>query len=298
MPTVNIDQVDLDIFESNLRHSLQQSQSILLPTVTYGTVEGKRKRFNFIGHAEMIESKGKNADTQWQDIEFYNRWIGWRKFLFPYIIDRFEDVKKSITDPSGDIVRAALKAVNRRKDRVIIEAVKATAYTGENGETPVEFDAANHEIDVQFGHPAGSAANQPLNLAKIKELAALMEDNDVPQDDEKFIVCTQRDINALVDDDHLTSRDFTDARALQDGKIDNFYGFKFVLYNKLPKANNVRNCFAWAKSCMQLGVNTEILIDPPVPIPQKENNLGGMVTMALDATRLYDGGVFSLPCSC
>lgn len=297
MPTQNIEQVWVDTFEGNLRHALQQKDSILSDKVEFGTVEGEKKRFDFIGLAEMVERKEKYGDTKWQDISFWNRWIGRRVFDYPYILDKFDDIKKSLTDPTSKVVQAGVMAARRRKDRVIIEAFDATAYTGDNGETAVPFDATNYEIGVQFGSAAGSPANQPFNFAKLQELKACFDESELDPDDPRFLTVSPRQIQRLLEDKRLSSADYNTVKALQAGTIKDYMSFTFVSHNKLPIANNVRFCYAWAKSCMQLGVTVDLEIEGPDKIPTKNYNLGGMVTMAMDAVRLYDAGVFRIACA-
>lgn len=289
-----IDPAWIDTYEGNFRHLYQQKQSVLSPYIQRGTMEGKKKRFTYIGKADMVERQGKNTDTKWQDLEFYNRWISRRVFDYALLIDEFDDIKSALTDPTSSAIQGALMAANRRKDRVIVEAFGATAYTGENADVAVPFPSGNI-IDVQLGS-ASTKENQPLNLAKLKELAACMEDGDVPETDTKFLLCNQRQINALLDDDHVSSADYNSVKALVSGTIDSFYGFKFVKYNGLPLENDVRTCWAFSSSSMQLAVSLDTRIKGPVEIPQKHFQLGFEVTMAMDAVRLYDAGVYQVPC--
>lgn len=289
-----IDPAWIDTYEGNFRHLYQQKQSVLSPYIQRGTMEGKKKRFTYIGKADMVERQGKNTDTKWQDLEFYNRWISRRVFDYALLIDEFDDIKSALTDPTSSAIQGALMAANRRKDRVIVEAFGATAYTGENADVAVPFPSGNI-IDVQLGS-ASTKENQPLNLAKLKELAACMEDGDVPETDTKFLLCNQRQINALLDDDHVSSADYNSVKALVNGSIDTFYGFKFVKYNGLPLENDVRTCWAFSSSSMQLAVSLDTRIKGPVEIPQKHFQLGFEVTMAMDAVRLYDAGVYQVPC--
>lgn len=289
-----IDPAWVDTYEGNFRHLYQQKQSVLSPYIQRGTMEGKKKRFTYIGKADMVERQGKNTDTKWQDLEFYNRWISRRVFDYALLIDEFDDIKSALTDPTSSAIQGALMAANRRKDRVIVEAFGATAYTGENAEVAVPFPSGNI-LDVQLGS-ASTKENQPLNLAKLKELAACMEDGDVPETDTKFLLCNQRQINALLDDDHVSSADYNSVKALVNGSIDTFYGFKFVKYNGLPLENDVRTCWAFSSSSMQLAVSLDTRIKGPVEIPQKHFQLGFEVTMAMDAVRLYDAGVYQVPC--
>ena len=296
MPTVNIEQAWIDTYEMNLRHALQQRDSLLSPCVDFGTVEGAKKRFTWIGAVDMVERKVKLGNTEWQDVDFYSRWIGRRVFDYPYILDKFEDIMKALTDPTSDLLKAAAMAARRQKDKVIVEAFGATAWGGEQATVAHEFPAGNI-VDVQTGHPSGSATNQPLNLAKLRELKARFAEADVDPLDPLFIAVSPRQLQKLLEDDHVTSADFNTVRALVDGKIDTFMGFKFIVYNKLPLASSVRSCWAWAKTAVKLGVSVEIETNGPTPIPEKNFNPGGEVTMAMDAVRLYDEGVYQVPCA-
>ncbi len=289
-----IDPAWVDTYEGNFRHLYQQKQSVLSPYIQRGTMEGKKKRFTYIGKADMVERQGKNTDTKWQDLEFYNRWISRRVFDYALLIDEFDDIKSALTDPTSSAIQGALMAANRRKDRVIVEAFGATAYTGENADVAVPFPSENI-IDVQLGS-ASTKENQPLNLAKLKELAARMDEGDVPETDRRILVCTQRQLNSLLDDEHVSSADYNSVKALVSGTIDSFYGFKFVKYNGLPLENDVRTCWAFSSSSMQLAVSLDTRIKGPVEIPQKHFQPGFEVTMALDAVRLYDAGVYQVPC--
>lgn len=294
MPTINIEQAHIDTFEMNLRHALQQRDSKFASRVEFGSVEGAKKRFTWLGAVDMVERKEKYGNTKWQDADFYARWISRRIFDYPFILDRFDDIVAALTDPTSDLIKAATMAARRRKDQVIVEAFGASAWTGEHGTVEVPFDTTNNVIDVQLG---GNSSNAPLNLAKLRELKARFDEAEVDDADPRYIAVSPRQMQKLLEDDKVTSADYNTIRALVSGSISNFMGFEFVSYNKLPIASNVRTCWAWAKSAVMLGVSVELEVHGPDPIPEKNYNPGGEVTMAMDATRLYDGAVFQVPCA-
>lgn len=154
-----IDPAWIDTYEGNFRHLYQQKQSVLSPYIQRGTMEGKKKRFTYIGKADMVERQGKNTDTKWQDLEFYNRWISRRVFDYALLIDEFDDIKSALTDPTSSAIQGALMAANRRKDRVIVEAFGATAYTGENADIAVPVPVGEHprrsaRLRLHQGEPA------------------------------------------------------------------------------------------------------------------------------------------------
>ena len=297
MPTQNIEQAHIDTYEMNLRHALQQRDSKFAARVDFGTVEGAKKRFTWIGAVQMVERKEKLGNTKWQDVDFYARWIGRRVFDYPYILDKYEDIVKALTDPTSDLLKAAAMAARRQKDKVIVEAFGATAWGGEQGTVAHEFDTEHRVIDIQTGHPVGSATNQPLNLEKLLELKARMDEADLDELDPRYIAVSPRQMKSLLNTTEVKSADYNTIKALVNGTLNNFLGFEFVSYNDLPIASNVRTCWAWTRSSVILGVSTEIEMNGPTPIAEKNFNPGGEVTMALDAVRLYDEGVYQLPCA-
>ena len=125
MPQIDIEQAWIDTYEANIRFALQQNDSKLSDKVTFGTVEGEKKRFTFIGTAAMTERTTKYGKTEFQDISFYNRWIGRRVFDTAFIIDPFEDVEKALTD-LGDKLSADEKAGVQAEIDKVKEALKGT----------------------------------------------------------------------------------------------------------------------------------------------------------------------------
>ena len=291
MNGINSNEAYVEIYEQNLRHKLQQQVSILMPTVSLGTMTGKKKRFTYLGTAEMSERHDKNGDTKWMSQGIYSRWVSRRVFDRAVLIDEYDDIKSALTDPTGDLIKSGIMASNRTKDDVIINALTADAWTGENATVKVEFPSSNI-VDIQTG---GSGSNVGLNIEKLKEVAARMDDNDVPAEN-RIIVTSRRQINGLLGDDHVTSADYNNVKALVNGQIDTFFGFKFVIFNRLPLASNVRTCFAYQKDCVLLAIDHDVKVKGPVPIPEKHFQPGLELTLALDAVRLFDEGVFELPC--
>ena len=292
MPQIEIKQTWVDTYEANIRFALQQNDSKLSDKVTFGTVEGEKKRFTFIGTAAMTERTTKYGKTEFQDISFYNRWIGRRVFDTAFIIDPFEDVEKALTDPTSAIVQSCIKAAKRQKDLVILEAFGGTAWTGTNADQAVPFPE-KQILDVQLG---GASANAPLCMAKLHELKALRDESEIG-DDTWYLAVSPRQMQKLLEDEKASSADYNSFQALVNGTISHYMGFEFVILNNLPIENNVRTCWCWAKSAMQLGVCRDIYVEGPVKDATRNFAPVGQVTMALDAVRLYDEGVFQVPCA-
>ena len=57
----------------------------------------------------------------------------------------------------------------------------------------------------------------------------------------------------------VTSADFNTVKALVQGEVDTFMGFKFIMTNRLSiDSNDIRSCFAWAEDGITLGIGKDI----------------------------------------
>jgi hypothetical protein len=292
MATVSIDPATVLMYENNLRHALQQQTSILAPTVTVGTMSGERKAFSYIGTASMVERAEKAQNTQWQDMNFSRRWVARKVFDFSVILDEFGDIASALKDPTSDILRAGVMAVKRKHDEIIIGAADATAVVGQYGTETAQFPTGN-TIDVK----TGDTANTGLNIAKLMEVSERMAAANVPEEDEKWFICTKKQIHDLLNDPKVSSADYNTVRALVRGELDAFMGFKFKVYNGLAASGDIRKCFAWTKNSMQLAVSADVKVYPPREVETRSFQPGMQVTTAIDAVRLFDEGVYVIPCA-
>ncbi|MBN2643305.1 MAG: hypothetical protein JXR78_16760 [Victivallales bacterium] len=292
----NIEQWWIDTYEENVLHALQQKDSRLSGCVSPGTMKGKRRRFNYLGEAEMSEMTGRNEDTVWTDDEFFNRWITARRFAKSSIIED-EDVMRAFTEPNSDLVQAAVFAGRRQKDKVIIEAMDAVAYTGEDAETAVPLPDSQ-KLDVQIGSPYGAPANTGMNLEKILEAKFLLDDADIDDDIPRFYTVTATQLKELLNTTEIKNADYNNVKALAEGKIDTFAGFKFIRVSSkiIPWANNIRVNFAWARDCVKFAVSKDIHTKC-AELPAKNFNLGVQTRMRVGAVRLFDKGVVYVPCA-
>ena len=116
-----------------------------------------------------------------------------------------------------------------------------------NGTTSDSFLAAM-SIAVDYV-ASGSPANSGLTLAKIARAKKLLDEQEV-EDGERYFVHAAQQLQDMLLVDKMTSDDYASVKALVDGKIDRFLGFKFIRSERLSRniSTDVRTCFAWHKS--------------------------------------------------
>ena len=248
-------------YSKNWEMLAQQMDSRLGAAVTPTTITGKRRKFNQLDEGEMSEVTERKGDTPDGDSTGNSYWIFRRKFEKVIVFDEDDEIQLgTIALPDSDEVASMAAASNRTKDRVIIQAFDGTRYIGENGTTSDSFLAAM-SIAVDYV-ASGSTANSGLTLAKISRAKKLLDEQEVDDGDRYFAHSSQQ-LQDMLLVDKMTSEDYASVKALVDGKIDRFLGFKFVRTELLTRntSTDVRTCFAWQKSAIKFaegGRNTHM----------------------------------------
>jgi hypothetical protein len=235
-------------FSKNWEMLAQQKESRLGGAATPTTITGKRRKFNQLEIGSLQEVTTRKGDTPDGDSTGYAYWIYRRKFERVIIFDEDDEMQLgTIALPDSDEVTSMMAASNRTKDDVIISAMDATRYIGENGTTTDAFDTAN-QVAVNYV-ASGSTANSGITVAKILAAKRILDENEVDDNDRYFAISAQGLQDMLLTTE-ITSADFNTVRALAAGSVDMFAGFKFIRTERLSlnSGTDVRTCFAWAKS--------------------------------------------------
>jgi hypothetical protein len=235
-------------YSKNWEMLAQQSDSRLGAAVAPTTITGKRRKFNQLDIGSMSEVTERKGDTPDGDSTGASYWIYRRKFERVIVFDEDDEVQLgTIALPSSDEVVSMAASSNRSKDDVIIQSFDATRFIGENGTTSDSFLSAM-SIAVDYV-ASGATANSGLTLAKIARAKKLLDEQEV-EDGERFFVHSAQQLQDMLLLTQLTSADYASVKALVDGKVENFLGFRFIRSERLTRnsGTDVRTCFAWHKS--------------------------------------------------
>lgn len=236
-------------FETNWRHAVQGKQSKLREYVTLDTINGKEKSMNFLDETAMREITNRAGDTIIGDQTTFKRWIRAKGYDAVKLFDEFDDaLLGEIVLPTSPVVESHAMAYKRKCDELIAAAAVGTAYTGEDGVTPVSLPASQ-QVAVNYVE-SGSATNTGLTIAKLRRAMFILDDAEVDEDEERFFVAGPKQKEELLRTTEVTSKDYNTIQALVEGRIDTFMGFKFrwtkrTVYNA---STDIRTCFAYVKS--------------------------------------------------
>lgn len=280
-------------YKSNVELLLQQKGSRLRGLVRNETQNSEFDFYDRIGPVEAQEITGRHQDTPLISTPHDRRRCSLRDFDWADMIDKKDRIRMLI-DPTGPYAMNAMYALGRRQDDVIIEAMFDNAYTGKTGSTIVAFPASN-VIAVNYVE-SGAAANSGLTIGKLRRAKEQMDAAEVDPDEERYIGVTAKQVTDLLRTTEVTSSDYNTVKALVEGNVDTFMGFKFVRTERLLTDDNAyRRLPVWVKSGVLFASGEEINVDIG-PRRDKRNSIQVYVNGTFGSTRMDEPKVLEIKC--
>lgn len=249
--SVNITTAFVQQYTTNVSLLLQQRGSKLRDAVTVGTYTGKAaKAVEQIGAVTAQKRTTRHGDTPQISTPHDARWVFPTDYEWADLIDD-QDKLRMLIDPTSPYAMNGAMALGRSIDALIIEAALGDNKTGENGSTTTPFDTSGQQITV---------ASSGMTIAKLRRAKYILTRNEVDtRNDPLFIAMTAKQMDDLLGTTEVTSSDYNSVKALVQGDVDTFMGFKFIQTELLGlDGSSDRRCIAWAKSGLHLGIWNDI----------------------------------------
>ncbi len=216
-------------YGSNIEFLVQQMGSRLRNSVQIESFVGESAAFiEQVGEAVAETRTSRHADTPLNPIPMDRRWVFPTDKETAELIDK-QDRLRLIIDPTSKFAMAQAMALGRAMDDEIVAQILGDNKTGQDAGTTVSFPAGN----------LIAAGGTGLTIDKLREIVRNMEENDVDFEMEDVTaVITPKMKENLLQTTEVTSSDFNTVKALVNGSIDSFMGFKFITSNRIPGATN------------------------------------------------------------
>jgi len=157
--------------------------------------------------------------------------------------DVFHQAKVNF-DERSELVQVVSKAIGRRLDQLIIDALDGASSPSTVAKTVVT---------------SGTATSSNLNVGKLIASKKALDAKNVPFDD-RHLVCHANSLAGMLGDERAISGDYASIKALVSGEINTFLGFKFHIVGDrdeggLPLSTNDRSVFAFHRSALGMAEN-------------------------------------------
>ncbi len=292
MPTLanGIDTALVKQFNANVEILSQQKGSKLRNAVRLKTgVVGETTYIDQIGKTTAKKRTTRHADTPLINTQWQRRKINMVDYDWADLIDR-ADKLKMLADPAGEYVINASYALGRSMDEEIINKAFATAFTGKEGGTSTSFPTSTNQI-------AEGASG--LTLDKLLAAKKILDNNDVDEEEPRFITVTGNQLQDLLSTTEIKSSDYNTVKALVKGEIDTFCGFKFIKISTsllLTDSDNFRRVICWAKNGLGLAIGMDINTEVD-RLPGKNYSTQVYANISVGASRVDEDKVVEILCS-
>ena len=266
----------VDQFKANIMLLSQQKQSKLRGICRPEPITGDTMYVERIGATSMQPMATRHADTPLVSTPHSRRKLTMADYNWADLIDNVDKLKLLI-DPQSTYAQNAVAAANRQIDDVIITAIFGDAYAGHAGATTVHFHDAGESRLVESsgvicaaGSDFSDTTETALTIAKLLTCKQLLDDAEIDSDRQRYFITNPYNLNQLLNTTEVKSADYNTVKALAQGQIDTFMGFKFISSTRLPVDDTdtgATKCAAVVQDAIVLAVAEE----PKVRISERDD---------------------------
>jgi hypothetical protein len=151
-------------------------------------------------------------------------------------------------------------------------------------------------VIVAAGSNHTDLTETPLTIAKLLTCKQLLDDAEIDDARQRYFVTNPYNLNQLLNTTEVKSADYNTVKALAQGQIDTFMGFKFIKSTRLPvdgTDTGATNCYAYAQDAIVLAVAEE----PKVNVDRRADLLNStqvFSTLSIGATRVEGPAVVEI----
>lgn len=304
----NIEVAYINAYKEGFMHAFQQKGSRIRPHVE---VVAQKSEFDFydrIGKADDVnEITTRYGDTPMNEISHDRRRIGLRDFDWAKLVDS-KDLLRVLQDPSSQYTQAAVWSFGRKVDSVITQAAFGTTHVGKKGEGTIDFvgTSANNiskgngtsteGLDIGVNYDTTTPAASNLTVDKLLAVRfSMLNEEAIEQGTLINAFVTASQLWSLLRDDKVVNADYATVRALAQGQITEYAGFRFNHTELLPKVGNIRQCLFCLPTGIKLAIGNDISVDVG-PRRDKRNIPQIYIKMGFNAARMWGEQVARVNC--
>jgi len=277
---VSISNAFVTLFDTEVKQAYQ-ADAVLRNTVRLRTgVTASTHKFPKIGSG-VAQVRVPQTDVTPLNVTYSQATVTLTDYIAAEYSDIFNQAKVNF-DERQELVQVVAKAIGRRSDQMIIDALAASS--------------TSLTVATSIG---GSATN--LNMAKLREAARLLNTANVPAED-RYMLIHASQLASLLSETSVTSSDFNTVKALVQGEINTFMGFTFNVIGDRTEggltgggSGSTRKVYAYHK--MAIGMAESMAIRSEINyIPEKTSWLVSSMFSA-GAVAIDAGGCVDITCT-
>ena len=257
----------VDQFKANIINLSQQKQPKLRGVCRMESVTGDTMYVERLGPKDAQLRGARHGETPISDAEHSRRKLSMADYIVPADIIDKPDKLKLLIDPQSAYTRNQVFSLNRAIDDVIIAAIFGSAYSGHAGATTVNMYDVGESRCVESsgvictaGSDFSNTTETGLTIAKLLTCKELLDNAEIDDERQRYFLTNPHNINQLLNTTEVKSSDYNTVKALAQGSIDTFMGFKFIKSTRLDADDTdtgATKCAAFAQDALVLAIAEE-----------------------------------------
>jgi hypothetical protein len=253
-----------------------------------------------LGAVDVTEITSQRQAIVLSNTPHQRRQVVRKTFYFADTVEE-QDLVKMKSNPTMDYTQNGLFALERRIDKLIIDAAFGTAQIGKDGGTAVTFATDTNGVGGAGGQTIVHGSTG-LTYGKFLAVRKAFHNRNVfpsticlaigPEQEEDLF-----GINEFINIDFNNKKPVGDSTGVPEGFAAKFMEFEIYRSTQLAITTTVRDCIAWDK----MGIGVIIGIAPRVILENRPDMAGSplqvQVVMQVGASRLDGDRVIKLQCS-
>jgi len=223
--SIEITKAMVNQYSANVFHLSQQKGSRLRGLVRNESQKAEAAFYDRIGKVTAQKKVGRHSETTYSDTPHSRRRVTLEDYFYADLVDK-EDKLRIIQNPESEYAQAAMNALGRAMDDVVIAALLGNAYSGKTGSTAVALPDAQKLISHT------GAAVSGLNVKTLRAVKKKFNANETGDSGLSFILSSE-EMDDLLGETEVTSSDYAAVKALVQGDVNTFMGFNFIRSERL-----------------------------------------------------------------
>jgi len=235
-------------FDNEVKHQYQGMGKLRNTVTVRNGVVGEAYKFTRMGKG-LANQKATQADVTPMDISHARQTATLENWNAPEYTDIFDQAEVNF-DEKQELAKTIAEALQRREDQLIIDAMNSVTFAATNDGNP----------DTGRIFDVSATANFGLDLLR----SARSHFQDIEADpSEQHIALKAAALQKLLEDTTVTSTDFNTVKALVNGDLDTYMGFKFHVIGTraeggLPGVTGDEVAFCWHKPAIGLAIGIDM----------------------------------------
>lgn len=235
-------------FDNEVKHQYQGYGKLRNAVTVRNNVTGNTYKFARMGRG-LANQKATQADVTPMDVSHTRPTATLENWNAPEYTDIFDQAEVNY-DEKQELAETIAKAISRREDQIIIDAMNAVTF------------AATNDGNPETGRVFDVSATANFGMALLRSARGHFQDIEADPSDQHIALKADA-LQQLLEDSTVTSSDYNTVKALVDGDLDSYMGFKFHVIGTrveggLPGVTGDEIAFAWHKPAIGIAIGIDM----------------------------------------